>query len=250
FYDRFSRVFVAASSRLISPQGLVHRRSFPGHSANATAFMDARSFYGHGEFIRPYLTPGMKVLDCGCGPGAISVGLAEAVGPAGHVTGVDSGESQIEVAKGRARANLTFRVASIYELPFEDGTFDLVFSHALFEHLAEPIRGVTEIRRVLRAGGVVGLCSPDWGGFILSPTDGQVETAIARYRMLQEKNGGQTRAGRQLGSWLTAGGLATQHIQARYECYRDSRVIAEYLALQLEGAGDIESGSVLRNWLP
>jgi SAM-dependent methyltransferase len=220
----------------------------PGHSTNATAFMAARSFGGHGEFIRPYIKSGMKVLDCGCGPGTISVGLAEAVGPAGLVTGVDFGESQIEVAKARVRPNLTFRVASIYELPFEGGAFNLVFSHALFEHLAEPIRGVAEIRRVLRAGGVAGLFSPDWGGFILSPTDDQVETAIARYRMLQEKNGGQTCAGRQLGSWLTAGGLVTQKIHARYECYHDSRVIAEYLALQLEGAGDIESGGVLRDW--
>jgi SAM-dependent methyltransferase len=220
----------------------------PGHSANATAFMAARSFGSHGEFIRPYLTPGMKVLDCGCGPGAISVGLAEAVGPAGHVTGVDFGESQIAVAKARSTPNLTFRVGSVYELPFEDSTFDLVFSHALFEHLADPIRGVAEIRRILRPGGLAGLCSPDWGGFILSPTDDQVETAIARYRMLQEKNGGQTCAGRQLGSWLTAGGLAPQKIHGRYECYPDSRLIAEYLALQLERAGDIESGRVLRNW--
>ena len=220
----------------------------PGHSANATAFMAARSFGSHGEFIRPYLAPGMKVLDCGCGPGAISVGLAEAVGPAGHVTGVDFGESQIAVAKARSTPNLTFRVGSVYELPFEDSTFDLVFSHALFEHLADPIRGVTEIRRILRPGGLAGLCSPDWGGFILSPTDDEVETVVARYRMLQEKNGGQTCAGRQLGSWLTAGGLAPQKIHGRYECYPDSRLIAEYLALQLERAGDIESGRVLRNW--
>jgi len=220
----------------------------PGHSANATAFMAARSFGSHGEFIRPYIKPGMKVLDCGCGPGVISVGLAEAVGPAGHVTGVDFGESQIEIAKERATPNLTFKVASVYELPFDDGTFDLVFSHALFEHLAEPIRGVTEIRRVLRAGGAAGLCSPDWGGFILSPSDDQVETAIARYRILQEKNGGQTRAGRQLGSWLAAGGMVTEKVQARYECYPDSRVIAEYLSLQLEQAGDGESAMALRKW--
>jgi SAM-dependent methyltransferase len=124
----------------------------------------------------------------------------------------------------------------------------LVFSHALFEHLAEPVRGVSEIRRVLRPGGVAGLCSPDWGGFILSPTDDRVERAISRYRVLQEKNGGETRAGRQLGSWLEAGGMVIERIQARYECYPDSRLIAEYLALQLEQAGEMESGSVLRDW--
>jgi SAM-dependent methyltransferase len=220
----------------------------PGHSANATAFMAARSFGSHGEFIRPYLKPGMKVLDCGCGPGAISIGLAEAVGPDGHVTGIDFGESQIEIAKTRAAPNLTFRVASVYELPFEDNAFDLVFSHALFEHLAEPVRGVSEIRRVLRPDAVAGLCSPDWGGFILSPTDDQVERAITSYRALQERNGGETRAGRQLGSWLEAGGLAIERMQARYECYPDPRLIAEYLALQLEQAGETESGSVLREW--
>ncbi|MBV8278366.1 MAG: methyltransferase domain-containing protein, partial [Verrucomicrobia bacterium] len=177
----------------------------PGHSANATAFMAARSFNSHGEFIRAYLELGMKVLDCGCGPGAISVGLAEAVGESGHVTGIDFAESQIGIAKTRAISNLSFQIASVYELPFEDEAFDLMFSHALFEHLADPVRGVREIRRVLRTGGIAGLCSPDWGGFILSPTDDAVETAITRYRMLQEKNGGQTRAGRQLGSWIAGG---------------------------------------------
>jgi 2-polyprenyl-3-methyl-5-hydroxy-6-metoxy-1,4-benzoquinol methylase len=91
----------------------------PGHSANATAFMAARSFSSHGEFIRPYIKPGITVLDCGCGPGAISVGLAEAVGPAGHVIGVDLGESQVQVAKARGNPNLSFQVASVYELPFE-----------------------------------------------------------------------------------------------------------------------------------
>jgi ubiquinone/menaquinone biosynthesis C-methylase UbiE len=220
----------------------------PGHSANATAFMAARSFSTHGDFIKPYIKPGMKVLDCGCGPGAISIGLAEAVASNGHVTGIDSGESQIETAKARLTPNLSFQVASVYELPFGDNTFDLAFSHALFEHLADPIRGVREIRRVLRPGGVAGLCSPDWGGFILSPTDDQVENAISQYRTLQEKNGGKTLAGRQLGSWLTAGGLTTQKIQARYECYPDSNHIANYLAIQLEQAGDTQSSVTLREW--
>jgi SAM-dependent methyltransferase len=220
----------------------------PGHSVNATAFMAARSFSSHGEFVRPYIKPGMKVLDCGCGPGAITQGLADAIGPKGHVTGVDFGESQIEIAKAYATPNLSFQVASVYDLPFEDNAFDLVFSHALFEHLADPVRGVREIRRVLRPGGIAGLCSPDWGGFILSPTDHRVETAIARYRMLQEKNGGQTLAGRQLGSWLEAGGLVTQRMQARYECYPESKLIADYLAIQLARAGEIESAVALREW--
>ncbi len=220
----------------------------PGHSVNATAFMATRSFRTHGGFIEPYLKLGMNVLDCGCGPGTISIGLAEAVGPNGQVTGIDFVESQIAIAQARSASNLMFRVGSIYELPFDDCAFDLVFSHALFEHLANPIRAIQEIRRVLRPRGVAGLCSPDWSGFILSPTNDQVEAAIIRYRTLQHENGGETCAGRQLGSWLEAGGLLMQKIQARYECYPDSKVIAQYLAIQLEQAAQIDCGAALREW--
>src|SRR5258708_24657514 len=66
--------------------------------------------------------------------------------------------------------------------------------------------------------------------------------------MLQEKKGGKTVAGGRLGAWLTAGGLITQKIQARYECYPDSGLIANYLAIQLEQAGDTQSSVTLREW--
>lgn len=220
----------------------------PGHSLNATAFMAARTLRTHGAFIEPWLKPGLQVLDCGCGPGAISVGLAEAVGPSGQVTGVDLAESQIAIAQARSAANLRFQVGSVYEMPFDDNTYDLVFSHALFEHLAKPMAAIQEIRRILRPGGVAGLCSPDWSGFILSPISERVEAAIARYRALQEKNGGDTQAGRKLGSWLEAGGLSIRKLDARYECYPDTKTIAEYLAIQLEHAGENDAGATLREW--
>ena len=112
----------------------------PGHSVNATAFMAARSFITHGQFIRSYIKPGMRALDCGCGPGAISEGLAEALGSNGQVVGIDFGESQIQIANTRATPNLTFRVASVYELPFEDNSFEAVATpevvKAMQEHLS------------------------------------------------------------------------------------------------------------------
>jgi ubiquinone/menaquinone biosynthesis C-methylase UbiE len=220
----------------------------PGHSGNATEFMAARSLQTHGAFIRPYLQPGMKILDCGCGPGTIAAGLAEAVGSSGQVIGIDFAESQIALARNRSKANLRFEVASVYRLPFADNTFDLVFSHALFEHLANPVRGIQELLRVLRPGGIAGLCSPDWGGFILSPANPRVDNAIGSYRALQEKNGGDTLAGRKLASWLQEGDFSVEKLEARYECYPDSKVIAEYLAIQLERNGVIEPAAALREW--
>ena len=53
----------------------------PGHSRNATDFMARRSLDSHGDFFLPYLTTGHAVLDCGCGPGTITLGIAERVTP-------------------------------------------------------------------------------------------------------------------------------------------------------------------------
>ena len=75
----------------------------PGHTQNATDFMAARTVESHGQFFVPYLTPGLSVLDCGCGPGSITLGIAARIAP-GKVLGVDFGESQIERARSSAAA--------------------------------------------------------------------------------------------------------------------------------------------------
>jgi SAM-dependent methyltransferase len=222
----------------------------PGLGANATGFMAARSFESHAKFFAPYLNAGDSVLDVGCGPGTITAGIAEQVFPGG-VIGVDSAASQIliaEQAAARGIRNLSFQVADCYALPFADDSFDRVFSHALFEHLSEPVRGLSEIRRVVRPGGLVGICSPDWGGFVLSPPSSDVENAISAYTSLQNNNGGDVYAGRKLGQHLAAAGFDNVQMSARYECYPSCEVIAEYLALQLDRQGDSKSAGALRNW--
>jgi ubiquinone/menaquinone biosynthesis C-methylase UbiE len=132
----------------------------PGHSQNASDFMAKRSLASHGQFFAQYLRPGLSVLDCGCGPGSITLGIAEAVYP-GNTVGIDFGESQIARAKaaisGTSQANVSFQMAACYSLPFSADTFDRVFSHALFEQLSEPVRAMTELRRVLKPNGIVGL---------------------------------------------------------------------------------------------
>jgi SAM-dependent methyltransferase len=212
--------------------------------------MAARSVASHAQFFAPFLMPGDSVLDVGCGPGTITAGIAEKVTP-GRVVGVDSGASQIQIAlenTARGMANLGFQVADCYALPFDNDSFDRVFSHALFEHLSDPLRGLMEIRRVVRAGGMVGICSPDWGGFVLSPPSLDVEDAISAYMALQNNNGGDVYAGRKLGQYLSSAGFTCVKVSARYECYPSSEVIAEYLALQLSRQDDSKSAEALRKW--
>lgn len=223
----------------------------PGHSENASDFMARRTFESHGAFFAPYLEQGLSVLDCGCGPGSITLGIAARTAP-GQVIGVDAGSSQIERARAAAAQqevrNVRFETGSAYALPLESGQFDRAFSHALMEHLANPVQAVRELYRVLKPGGIIGVCSPDWGGFILAPPSPGLTEAVATYTALQARNGGDVNAGRKLGLHLAAAGFEQVRMAARYECYSSLAFIGEYLAAQLEREGDSHSAAIFREW--
>jgi SAM-dependent methyltransferase len=222
------------------------KRYTPGYSSNAVEFMAARTAHTHAGFLTPYLRPGLNLLDCGCGPGSISFGLAAGVNP-GHVIAVDSEESQVERARELIRrapiTNLTFQVADAYALPFEDDTFDVVFSHALLEHLSRPLAALREFRRVLKPSATVGVCSPDWGGFIVAPSIPGLAAALDTYMGLMRSNGAQPFRGRELGGLLAEAGFRGITLSARYECYASRERIASYLAQQLEAAADLPGES-------
>jgi SAM-dependent methyltransferase len=223
----------------------------PGHTQNAVAFMSQRSLESHGQFFLDYLHPGVSVLDCGCGPGTITLGIAVCVAP-GNVVGVDFGTSQIEHARASARsqsiANAEFKTADCYSLPFADNTFDRVFSHALMEHLSDPRRALRELQRVLKPEGIIGVCSPDWGGLILSPPSPALTQAAQAYAALQSRNGGDLAVGRKLGPYLSEVGFKDVRMSARYECYPSLDFIGTYLALQLEREHDLTSAEAFRAW--
>jgi SAM-dependent methyltransferase len=223
----------------------------PGHSQNAADFMAKRTLESHGAFFIPYLDRNATVLDCGCGPGTITLDIARCASSA-EVVGVDIAQSQIDRATAAATQqgvpNATFRVADCYSLPFADCTFDRLFSLALMEHLADPVRALGEMHRVLKPGGIIGLCSPDWGSFVLAPPSPELTSAVAAYTALQSRNGGDVNAGRKLGTHLETVGFDHVQMSARYECYPSLEFIGEYLALQLDGKGDVGSANTLRVW--
>ena len=122
--------------------------------------------------LKPYVRPGMHVLDAGCGPGTITLGVAEAVSP-GTVVGVDLSEQAIADAtalaeRGQVR-NVRFQIVDSVDLPFPDGTFDVTYRHALMGLLREPLRGLREEKRVTRAGGWVVANYVDYGATVMYP---------------------------------------------------------------------------------
>ena len=228
-----------------------HEAYTPGHTQNSTDFMSERSFESHGSFFASHIDRSHIVLDVGCGPGSISIGIARAVS-SGRLHAVDFGESQINAAKARAAQagifNVEFTRASCYELSFEDATFDRVFCHALMEHLARPGDALREIARVLKPGGQVGVCSPDLDGTILAPTSPELTNAVDAYVDLQKSNGGDLRIGKKLGGYLCDAGFVDVLLKARYECYPSLEFIGEYLALQLDLAQMPDHAACLREW--
>lgn len=109
------------------------------------------------EFARPY-AEGKDVLDAGCGVGYGTAYLAER---ARRAVGVDLSGEAIDYARRRYGAhNVRYEIGDLLELPFADGSFDVVCSFETIEHLDEPERFVAEARRVLRSNGVLIASTP------------------------------------------------------------------------------------------
>jgi ubiquinone/menaquinone biosynthesis C-methylase UbiE len=128
-------------------------------------------------FLIPHLRPGATVLDCGCGAGTITLGLAEAVSD-GHVIGVDLDLSGLKGAQRAAvslgHQNVSWIGADGRSLPFDGAIFDAVLCHSMLETLDDSAPVIAELRRVTKRSGVVGAASVEYDGIILAgePTAG------------------------------------------------------------------------------
>jgi SAM-dependent methyltransferase len=108
------------------------------------------------------VAPGQRVLDVGCGPGALTRELVPRVG-ASAVSAVDPSEQFVAAALER-HPDVDVRRAAAEELPFADGEFDGALAQLVVHFMADPVRGLAEMARVTRAGGVVAACVWDHAG--------------------------------------------------------------------------------------
>jgi SAM-dependent methyltransferase len=107
------------------------------------------------------VTAGQKVLDVGCGPGALTTELVSRLGEA-SVAAVDPSEPFVAAARER-NPGVDVRRASAEQLPFEDGAFDAAIAQLVVHFMTDPAGGLGEMRRVTRAEGVVAACVWDHG---------------------------------------------------------------------------------------
>jgi SAM-dependent methyltransferase len=105
---------------------------------------------------------GQRALDVGCGPGALTTELVKRLGAA-RVAAVDPSESFVAAATQR-HPGVTVLLASAEQLPFEDGAFDAALAQLVVHFMTDPVRGLGEMARVTRRGGVVAACVWDHAG--------------------------------------------------------------------------------------
>ncbi|MFV2197795.1 class I SAM-dependent methyltransferase [Nocardiopsis sp. LOL_012] len=156
------------------------------------------------------MTPGRSLLDVGCGPGSITVDLAQRVAP-GPVTAVDASPEAIELARATAREegvdHIDFRVGDAHVLDLPDDSFDVVHAHQVLQHVADPVRALAEMRRVARPGGVVAVCDSDYSAMYWYPRLPELDTWMDLYQSVARANGGEPDAGRHMVAWAHAAGF-------------------------------------------
>jgi SAM-dependent methyltransferase len=144
----------------------------PDTSPVVTYFADADAY---DRFMGRYSTPlapqladlagvrqGQRVLDVGCGPGAMTAELVARLGT-DAVLAADPSEPFVEAVR-RRHPGVQVAVAGAEQLPFDDKLFDAALAQLVVSFMADPVAGLAEMRRVTRGGGVVAACVWDHGG--------------------------------------------------------------------------------------
>ena len=199
--------------------------------------------------------PDLKLLDVGCGPGSITSSLARYV-PDGQLVGVDVSDTVLEKARQAVKdegvKNVEFQAADVYELPFEDESFDVIHTHQAVCHFHDHVRAIKEMLRVLRKGGVLCMREADLYTMRFWPQNPILDECNRSIIAIQERKGGAPDAGRQLKAWTVQAGFPRDNIVATAGtwCYSTPEQRRDFNGMRLFGGqtGDkaVELGVLTR----
>ena len=193
-----------------------------GHHASVLRSHSRRTVENSVGYLIAHLTPGSTVLDIGCGPGTITLGLAARVAP-GRVVGIDREPAPLTAARTGADEkglhNLDFAVGDAYALDFADDRFDIVHAHQVLQHLTDPVAALREMRRVCAPDGVVAARDSDYAAFTWFPDDPRLTRWLELYHEVARSNDAEPDAGRHLLQWARAAGFRDVSATASVWCF-------------------------------
>lgn len=186
-----------------------------GHAARRTDIQCA--------YMLPTLTrmiekkPTLRILDVGCGAGAITVDFALKA-PESQVIGLDLSGAVLETARVHAESkgarNVTFIKGDAHKLPFEDGSFDVVHTHQSVAHFANHGVAIKEMMRVTRKGGVLCMREGDLKSGKFESDSTLLDECFELIMAVHKSNGGDTDAGAKMVKWAVEAGVPTASITA------------------------------------
>ena len=179
--------------------------------------------------LLPYLRPGLRVLDFGCGPGAISVGLAKAVAP-GEMHGVDMDEALIGMSKSMAAShgqdNAIFHVGDVTDLEFEDNFFDVAHCRSVLMHVPDTAAVLSEVKRVLKPGGVIACREMICESAFTHPDFGILRRSWDMFEDLMRADDGHPQMGKDMKGHILEAGFANILMNASFSVYSSPEEIA------------------------
>ncbi|KAK4500216.1 hypothetical protein PRZ48_008402 [Zasmidium cellare] len=200
-----------------------HNAYVPGYKPSHIQNHTWRTAENSAAYLLPTLqakakvNPHLRLLDCGAGPGSISVSLAKYI-PQGEVIATDLSEEVIqraaELAKAEGVGNLKVQAANVYELPFADDSFDIVHAQQVLCHLDAPVEALQSMLRVCKPGGVVALREVDMRMWDFWPELEPLTQFNKLITLVMSSNGGNPTIGARLPSLAMQAGIPRERIQA------------------------------------
>ena len=161
------------------------------------------------------LKPNMKVLDAGCGTGAVTRRMALKVYPE-HAYGIDIDPLFISEAKKTALKegikNTKFELGNIDNLTYDDGMFDLSYCRLVLMHVRNPVKTIAEFKRVTKKGGIVAASDVDDGAILAFPESPRFFDLLSKLGQFAKARGIDRYIGRKLFSLFSEAGLESINI--------------------------------------
>ena len=192
-----------------------------GHAESVLRSHTWRTVENSAAYLLPHLRPGLDLLDVGCGPGTITIDLAERLAP-GRVVGIDASAEIVDAARTAAAAAstaVTFDVGDVYALEHDDASFDVVHAHQVLQHVSDPVAALREMRRVCQPGGVVAARDSIYRAFTWHPQSAGLRRWLEVYCGVAEANGGEPDAGSHLRAWCLEAGFSSVTASASAWCF-------------------------------
>ena len=193
-----------------------------GYSEEFRQLLNRRSMETHAGYLLPYLKPGLRVLDFGCGPGTITVVWPGRWTPERFMVLIwksrRSNWPEPPPPRG-GHDNAVFHVGDVTSLPFEDNFFDVAHCHAVLMHVPNTEATLSEVKRVLKPGGIIASREVVVASSFAEPSTDTLRSGWTVFGNLITANGGHPQMGRELKNWFVEAGFTDVRAGASFDVF-------------------------------